>query len=163
MTANITRKSLLSNIALALADEHTVERNGRVIENIASQLCYAGVEVSASDLRTALDAVASPPASVFNAVQPSLERRQGHWGEEYRFRPSEETYTAARACIEAIYRVTDTLDRTPVKYPLPTGGVVELETTRPRAFAICMGFVRTRWARGNFKVPSEAVIRAWLA
>lgn len=60
----------------------------------------------------------------------------------------------ARTCRRAALHYTDTLPRDKA----PDGW----ETIRPKAFAICSGHLRRRWARGNFAVPRVNTMRGWL-
>lgn len=155
------RTAILANVVNALSNEGSIERNGQVLQGIANQLGYAGVKVTVQDLRTAIDAVAEVCPSTFSNNQPVVSTHYGCWGLEYRFRPSTETYNATRACIDAVYTVTDTMDRTPSTIGLSDGKTVKIETVRPRAFAKCMGHLRIRWAKGDFSVPKAETIRKW--
>jgi hypothetical protein len=155
------RTVVLTNIVNALANEGSIERNGNVIEGIANQFAYAGVQVSAQALRNAVDAVAEVCPSVFLATQPVVSTHYGPWGMEYRVRPSDEVRTATRACIDAVYAVTDTMDRTPTTITVK-GQDLSIETIRPRAFAIAMGHLRIRWAKGDFSVPPATTIQKWV-
>lgn len=157
----MTRHSVLTHAADALANEGTLERSGRVIEIIARQFGYAGIEITADDLRTALDAVSEDHPSCFGPM-PALSTHQGAWGLEYRFRPSTEVQDAHRACIDAVYAVTDTMDRTKHPTTLKDGSTVEIETTRPHAFAVAMGHLRVRWAKGNLTTPRPSTIKRWV-
>lgn len=155
------RTTVLTNIVNVFATEGTVERNGNVIEGIAQQLGYAGVKVTAQDLRNAIDAVAEVCPSTFLAVQPVVSTHYGSYGPEFRFRLASDIQQATRACIEAVYAVTDKMDRTPSNIQV-NGQTVQIETIRPRAFAIAQGHLRVRWAKGDFSVPSASVIAKWV-
>jgi hypothetical protein len=147
-----SKRIVLSNVILALGSEQSLERSGRVIAYIASQLAYAGVAVTADELRVALDEQCEADEMVQRAVGGGprvIELREGPWGSEYRIRLAPEALRAWRACIEAIYAVTDTLDRSGT------------DSVRPRAFAIAVGHLRVRWARGQLSAPKPAVIRGW--
>jgi hypothetical protein len=152
---------LLRNIANALASEGSVERSGQVMKNIATQLGYAGIQVTVDELTTALDAVAVSHPSCFGEMPP-VSTHYGPWGLEYRFRPSDEYRQAVRACVDAVYGVTDTMDRTEHPTTLPDGSSVRIEKTRPHAFAVAYGHLRLRWAASNFNVPRAGVIRRWV-
>lgn len=160
-----TAALVLTNIVNALTDEKAIERNGNTLELIRDQLGYAGVKVTTLDLRNALDAAVDAVdgvcPSTFLAQQPVVSLDYGSFGMEFRLRPSAETYQAARACIMAAYAVTDTLSRTPSTVMIK-GQAVEIETIRPRAFAIVKGHLRVRWAKGNFSVPPATTIRKWV-
>jgi hypothetical protein len=87
----------------------------------------------------------------------------GPFGLEYRFRPTSEVKDAHRACTDAVYAVTDTMDRTPRPYTIKSGETLSIETVRPRAFATALGHLRVRWAKNNFTVPRESTIRQWVS
>lgn len=156
----MSRSTVLSHVAFALANEGSIEKSGVVLEGIARQLGYAGVEVTPEDLRQALDGVSVVCPSSFGP-RPPVSTHYGPWGLEYRLRPSSEVKDATRACTEAVYAVTDTMDRTPSPVTI-NGQEVEIETTRPRAFATALGHLRVRWAKGNFAVPLPSTIKRWV-
>jgi hypothetical protein len=156
------RITILANIPNALANEGNLERNGVCIRGIVDQLGYAGITVTRDEIVAALDAVSVSHPSCF-ASMPAVSTHQGPYGLEYRFRPSTEVKDATRAGINAVYGVTDTMDRTPRDHTIKGGQVVQIETVRPRAFATALGHLRARWAKNNFTVPPESTIRGWVA
>lgn len=156
------RQSILSNVVAVFSGEGSVQMHGTMLKNIARQLTYAGVQVDDQDLRTALDAVSVTCPSVFAEDRPTVSTHYGMCGMEYRFRASDETRVAVRACIDAVYAVTDTLDRTPTTIEID-GQSMLIETIRPHAFAVSMGHLRVRWAKGDFSVPKAATIHRWIA
>lgn len=159
----MTETTLLKNIDRALADCGSLERNGQVIETLVRQLSYAGVSVSVGEVREALDAKAEHCPSTF-AEQPFLSLNYGAWGKEYRFRPSTAETLAMRSGVEAIYEVTDKLDRTPTKkVAFDDGSTTTIETIRPRAFAKAMGHLRIRWAQGDLSTPRPKTIETWIS
>jgi len=157
----MSRTAVLANPAAALSNEGVIERNGNVLLGITRQLGYAGVNVTARQLAVALDRDSVDHPSVFGPM-PALSTHYGTNGTEYRFRPTDEVRDATRACVDAVYAVTDTMDRTPQPVTLKDGSTIEIETIRPHAFAIAMGHLRVRWAKGNYSKPRAATIRRWV-
>ena len=143
------KKRVLSHVTDALADESSLEANGSNIKHIARSLAYAGVDVTADELRTALYKAAQTHPSVFEPY-PLISVSGGTWGSEFRIRTPRDKAKQVRKCIDAIYAVTDRLDR--------NGG----DHLRPRAFAVAKAHMRVRWAYGKFGVPRPGTILQWI-
>lgn len=174
----MSRNAALKNILDTLSDTQSVERNGSTLKGVASQLNYAGVKVTVEQLREALDDACESCPSTFLPM-PEASSHYGPNGTEYRLRRPE-ALRQARACIDRVYEVTDELDRTLVELfpaernrgtqrspfgpfggPMPKPLRLPIEIIRPRAFAICMGYLRKRWAKGNFAVPNKGTVNRW--
>jgi len=160
-----SKTAVLANVTLALANETALEQNGQCLKGIAAQIGYAGIKVTSDELVAALNAVSETCPSCFGPMPP-LSTHYGPWGLEYRLRPTPEVRDATRACVDAVYTVTDTMDRTPKPVTCKNNRgnleTIEIETVRPRAFATALGHLRLRWAAGNFTTPRPSTIRRWV-
>ena len=156
----VSASMIRRNIVDALANETAIERNGQNLRSVSRQLGYAGIKVTEAEITEALDAVSVVCPSVFGE-QPAVSTHYTSWGTEWRLR-SNRYREDVRPCMDAIYAVTDTLDRTPEDITLNDGSTVSIETVRPRAFAIGMGHLRVRWAQGNFTPPRPSTVRRWI-
>lgn len=150
----MSKQTVLSNILGTLADTQSIENNDRALGDLVRSLGYAGIKVTVGELRAALTEQAEVCPSTFKE-QPVLSLNYSPFGTEFRIRQPE-AVRASRPCIEAIYKQTDRLPRNKVQTSF---GLIE--GVRPNAFARCCGRLRLRWAQGNFKVPSPALIRRW--
>jgi len=157
-----TAATIVKNIRRALANETSIEKNGQRLRLVATQLGYAGIEITAEQLTQALDAEAVACPSVFGPM-PAVSTHYTSFGTEWRFRHEMGTKAKVFDCIQAVYAVTDTMPRTPQPVTLRDGSTIEIERIRPRAFARALGHLRVRWAQGNFGVPRPTTIRRWAA
>lgn len=153
-------RMITRNIVNALANETAIERGGNTLKLIVGQLGYAGIKVTEAQVSQALDDASDVCPSTFGE-QPPVSTHYTSWGTEWRLR-SNRNRDDVRPCIDALYAVTDTLDRTPNDVGLRDGSTISIETTRPRAFAKGMGHLRVRWAQGNFTIPRESTIHRWI-
>jgi len=118
-------------------------------ETISNQLKYAGVELSPGDIRWELEQRARPRSAF--GPPPAIVRNS------FDFIVRHPSHKKARAGIDAVYDVTDTLPR--ISVVTPSG--YEIEQIRPRAWAVCVGHLRARWMRGNFATPRASTIKRW--
>ena len=144
------KSTILRNVLNVVADEKSITSSEGGFGSIIRQLGYAGIHVSASELISALDGKVETCPTVFGQTPPY---RKGYCTLGMEFRFDNPNYSKARNSIERVYEVTDTLDR--------TTNDRGYERIRPTAFAICLGNLRVRWARGNFSVPSKKTVEGW--
>jgi len=136
--------SLARRILGWCAGERIIGRT-RGAGSIARQLRYAGVEISEHSLNVELERL---------VIRGTVRVSGAGMGD---FALDHARHTEARACIQAVYDWSDTLFGNKRHETVESDGC----RTDVRAWNVCIGHLRKRWANGNFKAPRIATMKRW--